>query len=211
MEKPSPPFACTYSASLPELLMKLRCTIALSTYQAGKVIFLSPRDGESLIQLPRTFMRAMAIGVGREKMAIATKDDVVVLANAPGLAPGYPKQPGTYDGLFVPRATYYTGRVDVHGLAWGDEGLWAVVTLFSCLALVDDSHSFIPRWKPPFVSTLAPEDRCHLNGLAMSGGAPLYATALGSGDGPESWRRKLPRGGVLIHVPSGSVVLEDLP
>lgn len=210
MKEPPPPFACTYSSSLPELLVRLGCTIAVSTYQAGKVVFLSPKDEESLIQLPRTFVHAMAMGISGDRMAIATKDEVVVLANSPSLAPAYPRQPGTYDGFYAPRATYCTGTVDVHGLAWGTEGLWSVITSFSCLALIDDTYSFIPKWKPPFITEMASEDRCHLNGMAMREGAPEYVTALGSENGPQSWRKKLPQGGTLMHVPTGEIILSDL-
>ena len=208
---PPPPFSLTYTPALPELILKLGCTLAVSTYQAGKVVLISAKDEESLVQLPRTFARAMALGVEGERMAIATKDEVIVLAHSPGLAPRYPKQPDTYDTLYVPRATYFSGQVDIHGLVWGTEGLWAVVTTFSCLALIDDRHSFVPRWKPPFITALASEDRCHLNGLALDAGSPAYATALGTGDTLESWRKGLPRGGVLFHVPTSEVVLSDLP
>jgi len=47
-----------------------------------------------------------------------------------------------------------------------------VNTRFCCLCTLDADHSFYPRWRPPFVSALAPEDRCHLNGLAMVDGRP---------------------------------------
>jgi uncharacterized protein (TIGR03032 family) len=210
VQKPSPPFTCRCSPNFPELLNKLNCTIAISTYQAGKLLFISAQDDESVIQLPRDFLQAMAIGIDCERMAVAARDEVVVLANAPGLAPQYPKQPNIYDGFFAPRATYYTGQIDVHGLGWGAEGLWAVITSFSCLALIDDSYSFVPKWRPSFITELASEDRCHLNGMAMDGGAPLYVTALGSGNEQQSWRRNLPKGGVLIHVPTGEVILSDL-
>jgi uncharacterized protein (TIGR03032 family) len=210
VQKPSPPFSCRYSPNFPELLQKLNCTIALSTYQAGKLLFISAQNEESLIQLPRNFLQAMAVGVDGERMAVAAKNEVVVLANAPGLARQYPKQPDTYDGFFVPRATYYTGQVDLHGLAWGSEGLWSVVTTFSCLALIDDNFSFVPKWRPSFITELASEDRCHLNGMAMKGGSPLYVTALGDGNEQQSWRKNLPGGGVLMHVPTGEIILSDL-
>ena len=141
---------------------------------------------------------------------MATRDEVVVLANAPGLAPGYPRSPETLDSLFVPRATYFCGRLDIHGLCWGGGQLWAAVTPFSCLATLDDSFSFSPRWRPPFVTELASEDRCHLNGMAAVDGEPCYVTTLGAGDEPESWRAGLPGGGTLIHVPSSEVLLTDL-
>ena len=210
MKDPAPPFSCSYSPNIPELLDQLECTVALSIYQAGKVILISARDAEKLVQLPRTFPRAMAIGVEKHKMAIATTGGVVVLANAPSLAPRYPKQPNTYDGFYVPRAVYFAGRVDIHGLNWGTEGLWAVATSFSCLALIDDNYSFIPKWQPRYIADLTPEDRCHLNGMAMRDGAPLYVTALGNRNEPQSWRKSLPDGGVVMHVPSGETILENL-
>jgi len=205
------PFACTYSPNLPELLMQLNCTIAISTYQAGKLVFISAQDADKLIQLPRNFDNAMAIGISGNRLAVAAKHNVVVMAHDPGLAPGYPKQPNTYDSLYVPRALYYTGAVDIHGLEWGTEGLWAVNTSFSCLCLLDDRYSFIPRWQPPFITGLASEDRCHLNGVAMRDGEPLYVTTMGHDDTYQSWRKTIPNGGTLIHVPSGTIILENLP
>jgi len=136
---------------------------------------------------------------------------VIVFANEPGLAPNYPKQPNTYDGFFSPRASYYTGRTDLHGLIWGNEGLWTVNTLFSCLALIDDNYSFIPKWHPPFITKLAPEDRCHLNSMAFKDGKPEFATTMSSGDERESWRKGLPGGGTLIHIPTNEIILRDLP
>jgi hypothetical protein len=35
-----------------------------------------------------------------------------------------------------------------------------------------------PRWRPPFISALAAEDRCHLNGLCLAKGRPAFVTAL---------------------------------
>ena len=209
-KQPPPPFSYTFSPNLPELLSQLDCTLVISTYQAGKVVFLSAKDDERLVQLPRTFPHAMAVGLDDDKMAIATRDEVVVLKNEPSLAPRYPNQPDTYDNFFTPRASYYTGRVDIHGLDWGKEGLWAVVTAFSTLALVDDNYSFTPKWRPPFISSLAAEDRCHLNGVVMEEDIPKYVTALSDTDEAQGWRKVLPNGGVLMDVPSGEILLRDL-
>jgi len=181
----------------------------LSTYQAGKVILLSA-TAKGLVQLPRTFQKPMGLALSGHRLAIATRYEVVVLANAPGLAAHYPNSPGVYDGLYAPRATYYTGELDLHDMSWGRDGLWAVNTRFSCLCLITEECSFTPRWKPPYVTDLLPEDRCHLNGLVLSNGLPEYATALGATDAPGAWREKRLDGGVLIHVPSGETVLAGL-
>jgi uncharacterized protein (TIGR03032 family) len=85
-----------------------------------------------------------------------------------------------------------------------------VATQFGCLATLDTEHSFVPRWQPPFISALAPEDRCHLNGLALVDGVPRYVTALGVSDEPGGWRARKADGGVLMEVPSGRVLAEGL-
>ena len=67
--------------------------------------------------------------------------------------------------------------------------MWFVNTRFSCLCTPSDVYNFVPRWRPPFISALAPEDRCHLNGLGLVDGKPRYVTALGRSDEPAGWRR----------------------
>lgn len=210
MTDPPPPFHCTFSPGIPELLARLDCSLVVSTYQAGKVIFISPH-GEGLIQLPRNFTKPMGIAVDGRRMAVATRHEVVVLADDPRLAAFHPTRPGHYDALFVPRAAYFVNEVDLHDLAWAGEALWAVNTLFACLCTIDHGYSFVPRWRPPFVSALAPEDRCHLNGMALLDGRPEYATALGTADAPMGWRDDRYGGGVLMHCPSDTIVLSGLP
>ena len=68
----------------------------------------------------------------------------------------------------------------------------------------------MPRWRPPFVTALAAEDRCHLNGLALSEGRPRYVTALGATDTAGGWRQDKAKGGCLLDVPSGKVLVRGL-
>lgn len=82
------------------------------------------------------------------------------------LAPGQVKD--GYDRVYVPQVGTVTGDLDIHDLGLdGDGRLIFVNTLFSCLATTSDTHSFKPLWKPRFITKLAAEDRCHLNGLSM--------------------------------------------
>ncbi|MEP2511841.1 MAG: TIGR03032 family protein [Reichenbachiella sp.] len=205
-----PPFHSTYTPNIPEILWKNQLTLVITTYQAGKVIFISASSENGLIQLPRDFQKAMGMAYHQGKMAVATREEVVVLKSTSALAKGYPKMPNTYDGLFLPRSLYFTGEVDIHDMAWGNEGLWAVNTRFSCLSLINDNYSFEPKWKPKFVSDLVPEDRCHLNGMAMKEGRPEYVTALGTTNKEFGWRENKTKGGVLVHVPSGEILTSGL-
>jgi hypothetical protein len=88
--------------------------------------------------------------------------------------------------------------------------LWVLNTRFSCLCTLDPDYSFVPRWRPPFITALAAEDRCHLNGLAVVEGQPQYVTALGETDTADGWRAHKPHGGCLMDVPRGAVVARGL-
>lgn len=205
------PFTCQYSPNIPEILYSLNCTIAISTYQAGKVIFISAPNKEDLVQLPRNFPKAMGIAIKDNKMAIAVKEEVIELACSDQLARTYPPKPGVYDGLYLPRVSYYTGQLDLHDLEWGNDGLWAVNTRFSCLSLIDHDFSFRPVWKPGFISELTPDDKCHLNGMAFVNGKPKYVTALGQNDTHEGWRENKIKGGVLMDVDNNEILVHSLP
>lgn len=206
------PFSCSYSAHVPELLLKLNCSLAISTYQAGKVIFLSPKNEDQLIQLPRTFEKPMGIALLEEsdKMAVACKDEVIVFANSKELASTYPKKKNTYDALYMPRATYHIGQLDIHDLSWGEKGLYAVNTLFSCIISIDDNYNFTPYWTPSFIKGMKSEDRCHLNGMVMINGKPKYATAFNQGNSMQSWREGVTTDGVLMDVETNEIVAENL-
>jgi uncharacterized protein (TIGR03032 family) len=71
-------------------------------------------------------------------------------------------------------------------------------------------YSFVPRWRPPFITALAAEDRCHLNGLALLNGRPKYATALGETDTKDGWRANKPHGGCLMDIESQQVIARGL-
>lgn len=204
------PFSCSYTPQVPDILNELNCTLAVSTYQAGKIIFLSADDGK-LVQLTRSFDRAMGMALRNNQLAVACREEVIVLSNSSQLAAHYPKQPNTYDALYLPRATYYTGQIDLHDLDYTADGLCAVNTSFSCIIKIDDEFTFTPVWQPSFITELASEDRCHLNGMAVQEGRIKYATAFNQGNSMKSWRNKITSSGVLIDISDNHVINDHLP
>ena len=78
---PAPPFSYNYTPNIPELLQGLNCSIAISTYQTGKVVIFSAKDENQLVQLPRTFMKPMGMAKKGDKWAIATNDSVIKSSN----------------------------------------------------------------------------------------------------------------------------------
>ncbi len=212
-----PPFHYTYSPTLPKLLWELRCTLVFSTYQAGKVIFIRATSPETIEQHFLDFPRPMGLAVSDQRIAVATREEVVVLTNTSAEESAETRHLdsvsliGEAEGTYVQEKTYFSGEVDTHDLAWGKDGLWAINTLLSSMALADNDSSFESQWRPSFISDVAPEDRCHLNSMAMVDGQPEYVTAFGKVDTFEGWRENKVSGGILMDVPSGEIVLEGLP
>jgi uncharacterized protein (TIGR03032 family) len=203
------PVRCRASQPFLDWLHAANGSLVVTVYQAGLILFFST-DGQQLFVMARQFRKVMGVAVQGRRMALATFQDVVYLADAKDLAKGYSDQPGTYDALYLPRATYHTGNLQTHEIAFGTETLWVVNTRFSCLSILSKDCNFVPAWKPKFITLLAPEDRCHLNGLTLVDGKPKFVTALGETDTPRGWHPNKAEGGIIIDVPSNEVVCRGL-
>ncbi|MBX3412471.1 MAG: TIGR03032 family protein [Pirellulales bacterium] len=202
--------ACNATDSFAAWLASARGTVAISTYQAGKLAFVG-WDGRQVSLMMRHFDKPLGLAIDRERMALVTRHELLFFANAPLLAHAYLEdQPGRYDALYLPRASYFTGDLHAHDLAYSRDGLLMVNTRFSCLAGLSKDFSFVPLWRPKFVSDLVPEDRCHLNGLALRDGKPAWVTALGETDTAGGWRDNKAAGGILIDVESGEIISRGL-
>lgn len=114
------------------------------------------------------------------------------------------------DALYMVRAGLTTGMINIHDIAWGNEGLWVVNSTFSCLATMSPSHSFVARWKPSFITELAPEDRCHLNGMALKDGKPKYVTTFNRSNSRDSWTTKDKNNGILMDVDTEEILIDGL-
>jgi uncharacterized protein (TIGR03032 family) len=101
--------------------------------------------------------------------------------------------------------------VDIHDIALDARQRPVFVnTLFSCIAAPSESHSFRPVWRPPWITRLAAEDRCHPNGLAMRDGAPASVTAVSTTEVHEGWREHRSDGGRVCDVASNDIVVREL-
>lgn len=203
------PFASVHTTSLAELLTALGASVLVTTYQAGRVVVVRAEAGQVNTHL-RSFQTPMGVALDGRRLALGTQTAVWEFHDQPAAARKL-EPAGRHDALFLPRAIHVTGRIAGHEMEYGAGGeLWVVNTRFSCLCTLDRAHSFTPRWRPPFVTALDTSDRCHLNGLALEGGAPKYVTALGATDNNAAWRAAKASGGVLLDVPSGEFVARGL-
>lgn len=209
-DEPSP-FRYQHDQGFPALLEQLSLSLAVTTYQAGKLMLVRAAQGR-LSTLLRSFEQPMGLAVDAQlrRMVVGTRRMVWTLTSEPQIAPQLEPQ-GRHDACWVPRQAHVTGDVRGHEIVFADGKVWLVNTLLSCLCTFDDERfGFVPRWKPPFIDRLAAEDRCHLNGVAVEEGQLRYVTALGMTNQQDGWKPEKVRGGVLLHVPSGEVVAQGL-
>lgn len=204
---PPPELELTGSRQLTAWMAEQQTSFVFTTYQAGKLFLVGLKDDGVLSVFERTFNRCMGLTATRDTLWMSTLYQLWRFENA--LEPGQVYE--GYDALYVPRLAYTTGDLDVHDIAVDADGEPLFVnTLFSCLARPSARASFVPVWKPQFVSRLAAEDRCHLNGLAMAHGQPRYVTAVSRADVGDGWRDRRVDGGVVVDVVSNDVVCEGL-
>lgn len=201
-------FRYTQTDSFVALLQQLGASLVITTYQANKLL-VARAAGAGLSTLVRTFDRPMGLAVNGDRLALGCREQIWEFRNAPAIAP-LVEPAGQHDACFVPRASHVTGDIYVHEIAFAGDELWMVNTRFSCLCTLDPAYSFVPRWRPPFITSLSADDRCHLNGLAVVDGEPKHVTALGETDTPHGWRANKAHGGCLMEVKSGEIVSRGL-
>lgn len=205
------PFRYVHSPNFPALLEERNLSLAVTTYQAGKLMIVRSAGGK-LSTLLRTFEKPMGLAVSddRQRLVVGTRRTVWTLRSEPEIALQL-GQEAHHDAAFVPRTAHVTGDMHGHEIALVGGRTWIVNTLLSCLCTIDDErYTFVPQWKPPFVDCLATEDRCHLNGLAVEGGRVAYVTAMGETNTAEGWRENKIEGGIVLDVESGEVVTRGL-
>ncbi len=189
-------------------LLEERVSLAFTTYQTNRLFMLGVKQNGALSAFERLLDRPMGLFAESDRLYVGCRYQIWQFDNA--LPPD--ANHNGYDALYVPRRSYTTGDVDVHDVRLDMKGdrLVFVNTLYSCLATISERYSFKPIWQPPFISSLAPEDRCHLNGLAIVGGQPRYVTAVSRSDLQHGWRKQREKGGILIDVQTNEVLLDNL-
>lgn len=203
----SPALEISASRQFTSWLASQNISLAFSTYQTGKLFLIGLAQSAKLSVFERTFERCMGLWASADRLYTSSLYQLWRFENA--LEPG--QLQNGFDRLYVPQVGYTTGDLDIHDIAVdSDNKVIFVNTLFSCLATVSESHSFIPLWQPPFISRLAAEDRCHMNGLAMDNGQPRYVTAVSQSDVADGWRDRRRNGGCVIDVASKEIVLSGL-
>ena len=197
-----------HSRQLVDWMVQEEMSFAFTSYQTGRLFLAGVDENHKLSLMQRSFTRAMGLYVDPTQMYVADLYQLWRFDNMLKEGEIYQKN---FDRLYLPRMGRTTGDLDIHDISLLEDGTPIFVnSLYSCLATVSDTASFKPIWQPPFISKLAAEDRCHLNGLAMRDGKPAYVTAVGKSDSVEGWRHHKRDGGVVVDVENNEVIADGL-
>ena len=197
----------TGSPRLWSWLAEQRISLAFTTYQTGKLFLLGRHPEGRLAVFERTFNRAMGLWADGQTLWLGTLYQLWRFENL--LQPGELYQ--GHDRLYLPKAANTTGDLDIHDVAVDHTGrVVFVATGFGCIGTLAERSSFTPLWRPPFLSKLAAEDRCHMNGLALADGRPRFATMVSTSDVIDGWREQRRDGGVVVEIPEGRVIASGL-
>ena len=154
------------------------------------------------------FPRATGIAATNQRIYLGSATDIWRLDNI--LEPNQ-IEGRRHDRLFVPRQAHVSGDINIHELCVEASGrLIFTATSHSCLATLGAGNGFHPLWQPKFISQLVPEDRCHLNGLAIEDGRVRYVTACSASDSRAGWHAQRSAAGVLIDVVTDELIAEGL-
>ena len=206
--KGAPIFMVNTSRGFAAWLKQQNASLAVTTYQVGKLFLFGVRPDGKLWVFNRNIGRCLGLAISGNELWITGDTQIFKFVNA--LEAGQKSNEG-HDALFVPQVAYFTGDLDAHDLAiTSDNTPIFVNTLFNCLAAVSATHSFVPLWKPNFISRFAAEDRCHLNGMALRDGGPAFVTAVAKSDTFDGWRDQRQIGGIVIDVETNETVCKSL-
>jgi len=209
LESTGTPFASVHTPSVVSVLSQAGASLMITTYKSGHVIIARAHEDRVDTEFT-TVNRPMGVATAGARLAIGASDAVLSFSGNAQLGRSI-DSPVSVDVAYAPRSVIFTGDIAIHDMAYGaDEELYFINTRFSCLCRLDMNHSFDPIWRPWWVTALAPEDRCHLNGLAMRDGRPRYVTALAQTDTPNGWRELKGTSGVIVDVDTSEILTEGL-
>jgi uncharacterized protein (TIGR03032 family) len=202
------PLRSVHTSNFPKILSQLGISLVVSTYQAGKLIVVRADNGTINTHF-RNFTKPMGVAADSARLFVGGAFEVWEFRNMPDVTSKL--EPHLkHDACYLPRRSHITGDIDIHEMAWANNAVWIVNTRFSCLCTIEPEYSFVPIWRPPFVTALFPDDRCHLNGLCLINGQPKYVTALGETDTEKGWRDNKAKGGILIDVETNQILRRGL-
>lgn len=198
----------TMSGGFVQLLGRQNISLAVTSYQSGRLYLLGRNPKGGLMVNEQFFRKAMGLSYHGGSLYLATLAHIYRMENC--LRPEE-RMDATFTECFLPHTAHLTGHLNAHDVGISDQGeILFVNTRYNCIATLSERHSFRTVWKPFFISKIIAEDRCHLNGMAMEEGKARYVTAVSKSDTIDGWRDRRSNGGIVMDVEKNEIVCEGL-
>lgn len=197
------------STGFAQRLHGLNASLSFSSYQSG-ILYLVGLKKEGGINIHQSHL-PKPMGLCLDDRGALTLTSAYQIMRFENVLDAGEQINQYFDACYVPRLVHVTGNLDAHDVGVDASGQAIFVnTRFNCLARPSVRQSFEEVWRPPFISALVDEDRCHLNGLAMENSVARYVTAVSKSDTIDGWRDRRADGGIVMDVRRGEVVCEGL-
>lgn len=189
-------------------------SIIISSYKTHNIFCIGhyvEKKGDSKLSIwYSNFNRPMGLTCHLQRMWIASSGNLWRFENA-GKVSNFKDNLGEFDANYVARKAYFSSDIDTHDLCVDkNDNVYYCSALFSCICTPSDTHTFKVYWKPPWISKIAPEDRCHLNGLCLRDGIPRYVSSICRADVGGSWKNHRANGGVIWDIVNNEAVCTGL-
>ena len=210
-ENPAPQNTVEYSVSpgMAARLARLNISFAFTSYQSNS-LYLIGRNSQGGVNIHQSAM-PRPMGISLDPSGGLTLSGAYQILRFQNVLEPDQRINHAFDACYVPRVVHITGHLDAHDVGVDKRGRAVFVnTRYNCIATTSERHSFEPLWRPPFISALIDEDRCHLNGMALEDGVPRYVTAVSASDTIDGWRDRRADGGIVIDMLSNQIICRGL-
>lgn len=191
------------SGSFARILNASGLSLALTSYQAGRLYLIGSTDHTNLTLAEEYFQRPMGVTYANDQLWMVTQQHILQLSKAQSTAP--------FTHHFRPSSITHTGALNGHDLALDAQGRpYVVATAQNEIARLESDGNLRSYWSPHFIGDGMQGDRCHLNGLAMSDDGAAFATAFAATTRAEGWRSRKANGGVVFDVQRNGIITTGL-
>lgn len=216
-----PQFEIHASAEAGNFFATNNISLILSAYKSNLVFAFGATEDRKLSCFYSVFPHPMAIGLSSRKdcteLWIACHSHLVRCSAVDSKYNDADEQSGgggAFTATLVPRQLHAIGKQDVHSIyPLFPSAPFYVSTKYSALCQLDVTKPDVNvnvLWRPPFVSELRAEDRCHFNDVCWVDGQAKYATCICESDAHDGWRDHRQNGGVVVSIETGEIVTRGL-
>jgi len=190
---------------------KTKCSLVISSYKSGSTITLSLVDLDGTNHVGaylNTFNRVTGLYYQDNQLWVGCNNQIIKLTNIGQLK----QRENIFNTCFIPKKSFYTTDLNIHDIVINKQDkIFFVTSQFNCVAKpTDKGQCFEVYWKPPWISNIVSEDRCHLNGLALRDDQPRYITTISISNILGGWRENRRTGGIVYDIKEDRVVCSGL-